>query len=786
MESITPEHVAFPKTQPTRVDGSDIETFLLDVRGFLLNDEIQMLATALNFKPAELDKLERSEDPGYMFVHLLKRKGVISRTNVSVLTETLKFCGLHGVADDVNNSFERYQSQTKLEPREAPDKKEKKTQFVTELKNKYKNLCGGIQPAPFLRDKYDIDELFVESGIEFLEENCQEGRDKAKWKGLKKYKSVFTDPRLKSKRRIIDGEPGYGKSTLALQITHDWCKELPPMTDFEIVILLRLRQFRNLSTVYSAIKRCLLPKDSKLTEADIESILDNSSTLILLDGYDEYPDRGKEDTDIELIIRGDMFLKQEVVLTTRTSCLPPNCSRDTKRIRLTGFDDASRKVYVRTVVARGCSSVADKISEFIKLNPVPADLCRIPLFFAMISYMVNKSERFRHLKTVTQFFRHVIKCFHSHKDIKVNEGNKEDELDHSKLDEAAFEGLNDDVQQISWGKKKLRGKIGKELYDEYVRIGILIEEECFDYDSLEYKIETRFFHKLFGEWFAAHHLAKLAAQSEVEFEPCSGIQIQAADTPQPQQAANSGKVYSLRNLNPHDVHYVYRYACGLNYGAAVKIIKHLATKKEYDQYTLLCMTEWGGKLEAIMKTVTTLCSRQIHISDRNSLLLQRSTVELMEFASSRQVIPISRVVLLNCLDVGSTLRVRPSNISLPVIDASLTLLWINELGLEITEKDTSSILQYSAKCLGLKKLLFWYCLLPQYIKVGESVSALRSRHVEVVWIPGGSDGNYHLNFESGQWEYWRDRKPMTEEQYQQHVEYVRMWSEERNQRLGED
>lgn len=64
----------------------------------------------MDFKPAEREKVETSEDPGHVFIHSLKEKGIISLTDVSVLAEKLQFCGLHGVADDVQESFKRYQS----------------------------------------------------------------------------------------------------------------------------------------------------------------------------------------------------------------------------------------------------------------------------------------------------------------------------------------------------------------------------------------------------------------------------------------------------------------------------------------------------------------------------------------------------------------------------------------------------------------------------------------------------------------------------------------------------
>lgn len=306
-------------------------------------------------------------------------------------------------------------------------------------------------------------------------------------------------------------------------------------------------------------------------------------------------------------------------------------------VRLTGFDDSARETYIRNVVARGCSDVADKISTFLKVNPVPADLCRTPLFFTMISYRVKNSDRFRNLETVTQFFRHIIKCFHSHHQIKGAGGNKGKELDHSKLNIIAFKGLSLDTQQISWGKDKLIDTIGKDLYDEYVRIGILVEEEGFDYEALEYNTETRFFHKLFAEWYAAQYFAKVVEKSETEFEPWQKPRSQAAGTSQQHQAANCGEMHMVKSLNPTDVHYTYRYACGWSPEAALKIINHLGKNRKYGHYTLLCITEWGGSLETILTTVTLLCSRQIKISEADSLLLKKSAVNLIEFASSRKV-----------------------------------------------------------------------------------------------------------------------------------------------------
>ncbi|KAJ8041046.1 hypothetical protein HOLleu_11737 [Holothuria leucospilota] len=689
--------------------GKFYEQFLLTLESVLTNREAVSLAKYFGYPCEKIDSIRKSDKPSWLLVQMMGERDDISPTDSSKLIRALKHDSvrLGDVAFKVNEAFTLLQ---------------KKSQFVKELRMKYKNLCWGILPVPFLRDKYNIDELFVESGIQFLEDKKQgDGEGKEKWKAIKDHKMIFTDPRINSKRRIIDGEPGYGKSTLALQITHDWCQEIPPMKALEILILLRLRQFRKVSNIFAAIKTFLLPRDSKLTTTDIKSILDSSSTAVLLDGYDEYPGRGKNETDIEYIIRGDMFQNHDVVLMTRTSCLPQDLSYDTKRIRLTGFDDTVRSTYIRQVVTRDNMEKAEEINQLLTRNPAAADLCKVPMFCVMISHMAQR-QTFEDLETVTKLFKSVIACFHSHelRRAEINIRQSKGKQDHSKLDKTAFEALKRDSQKITLDETEFREKIGDDLYNEYVGIGILREEEVFDDDDFDYKTETRFFHKLFAEWYAAHYLANKVAQLKVESGSMHNKQEKAPGTSQ-WQFENNERVNLLSSLDPQDVHYTYRFACGLNRDAALDIIKHLGTNGTYHEYTLLCilewMTKWNGRLETIEDTVSELCSRGLDIGDTNSILLQKCTVDLIKFASSRKI-PMYMVRHFNCLDVGCSgnLRVKPSDMSLPVMD---TLRWLEiyEYGRVMTEKETESMLQYSAMCVCLEKVQFSVCLLPRYIKV---------------------------------------------------------------------
>ncbi|KAJ8048520.1 NACHT, LRR and PYD domains-containing protein 3 [Holothuria leucospilota] len=638
---------------------------------------------------------------------------------------------------------------------------EKKIQFAKELRKKYKKLCGRILPAMFMYDKYVIESLYVDSGVEFLEEK-QEGEDRETWAKLKNYKMVFTDPRVKSKRRIVEGEEGSGKSSLAFQMTNDWRQGKDWMKDFEVLILLQLRQFKKSPTVYKAIREFLLLRDSKLTEADIKNILDSSSALFILDEFDEYPGRGKRDTDIECIIKGDMLQNHEVILLTKPSCLPLAPSDDAKRIRLTGFDKAARFSYILNQVVGGDSAKAEEINKFIEQNPVTSELYRVPLLFVLISHMV-KEDAHQDFQTLTELFSRVIACFHS----QGQRSNTTNHRDHSKLDKVAFEALRGDPQKIIWNENELRSKIGDDLYDEYITIGILREEEVFDDDASGYKTKTRFFYRLFAEWYAAHYFANEAAWPEAGSEPGPSPLDQTSERSQ-DRSVNGKDVHRLSTIDVNYVHFMCRFACGLNNETALKIIKHSGVDLPCYTHTLSCIAEWkkkwGGSFEMIEDKVREICSDTLSISGKDSLLLQTTTLKLIKFASSRKgmdgtregvQIPISWMELQNCLDGGPyncILCVRPTNQFFPIANTSIGVLWIWEHGSLITKRITDSILWLSGRFLGVEEVWFRFTYPPFNMVQNSTLSLLRQKNVKVVWYADNFRA-YHLNLESGQWEY---------------------------------
>ncbi|KAJ8050772.1 NLR family CARD domain-containing protein 4 [Holothuria leucospilota] len=645
-----------------------------------------------------------------------------------------------------------------------------KEQFLKQVNERYKDLYNAVQPIPYIKDRfYCVDKVFVEGGIEFLD-SVTSGGGLGEWKRLETYQDIFHDPQGKSTRRILEGEPGYGKSTVTLQFAYDWCNNIQgsALKDVELLILLRLRHLGGVSSIYRAIKQFILPKDTRLTEADIENILRNStSVVVILDGFDEYPDQESiPSTDVINIIAKKMFQEYEVVTTTRSSFLPKKYPPLTKRVRLTGFDDHSRRSYIRKAVVGEDEERVREVEQYLEENPILRDLCQVPLLFVIFAHMAHENANFRNLNSATSFFRYMISCFHSHMRNKMEDDNvpkcKLFETDHGELDRVAFEAFSGNAQKIVWEKEVLCEQIGEEFYDQYVRIGILVEEEVIDIiddpgtlitEHVQYKTEVRFYHKLFCEWYAAHYLADY-----LQHNP--NVDLRAF----------------LQHLDPFDVQYMYRFSCGLNSDSAVKIVSHLKNIEGGDKFAILCILEQTGKADYIKETIRQLCDVGIVISGYDSLLLQRSSMQLLEIAA-RNDIPIKYVSLSNCLQSVDLFTPAIRTTSGLALTSKIPVkgLAVHLYNRDMTEDEAIDIIQFASMCPSLLQLWYKRCVAPQSFSLGPVLSTLKSRNVKVLWQWANDTSRYILNLQSGRWENENDGSEPAEEVFERALSNLAEW-----------
>lgn len=493
--------------------------------------------------------------------------------------------------------------------------------FVKELAFKYDGWCAKIQPIPTLgKDlQYKVDHIFIDRALKV----SNDGNLSERWSRLESYNDIFKQT---AKRIIIEGDPGYGKSTMILQAAKDWYTKdnNSPLKDIKIFILLRLKLLKGIPSIYQAIRENLLPKDTDLSETDIERLLKvhRNSVVIAMDDFDEYPDKNK-DSDFTSILKGDMLQDCKVILLTRMSNLPDECHSTTMFMQLNGFSDNNKRQYIKKVSGSSDVMSFQELTEGLSVSSVINDILKVPLFFTMmyhISSLLETSKEKEKLRTVTALFKHFMSVFQSRLIFKVN--TKCDPINESetlKLGKVALKGLIGQNEGKVWRRQQLVNAIGEPCYDKFVKVGILVEEEGTNNflepaeTNSKDSLRARFNHFLFCQWYAAIYLAEsLRKESPFNQSP-------------------------LKKLNPFDLQYLYLFTCGLNQKAADKVIKYLQSGLYGDEFALLCTLQKTGDVNTIKERVEEICNETTSFYEPSSRLLRKSTVLLLEIASTERV-----------------------------------------------------------------------------------------------------------------------------------------------------
>ncbi|XP_071851441.1 uncharacterized protein [Apostichopus japonicus] len=718
----------------------DFGRFKVRLAELLTTEIILKLATFFMFPPAKIDELRHTKSsPGLLMVYLMEERGQIKPNDISPLLTALDKLELHGLLSTLHRIFQGSEDKT--------------CQFVQYLKTSYKQLYSKINPIPYIREKvFRVNDIFVEGGIEIHRrdnkgsERLLEGNRMEAVK-LNSYRDVFNDDIISSRRILLEGDPGYGKTTFTLQAAYDWCtaSDSSPLKDVAIFILLPLRLLGGILSICLAIKLILMPGESNLTEEDIMEILRNSPGAVLVfDGYDEYPDKDNiEISQVMKIIAGNMFANFKVITCTRSSYIPDNLDVETVNVRLTGFNDTARNDYISRAVAVNDNQAARRINDLLTSSPVLSDICQVPLFCVMFVHISYGSESILSFTSVTSFFRHILTCFYEHMWNKMGHARKRKDCyiipNHPRLNKLLFEALTGKNQQIVWQKDMFKTNVGDGCYNELISIGILLEEDILKINDtpgmaavsvIQRTTVVRFYHKLFAEWYAANYLST-----------CAGSMERRAPWLQKE----------FEKINPVDLQFVFRFACGLNKKAFSRIINYLKGIEDGQSFAIVCFPEQVSEPDDEVAIVKDLLTGGVTIRSTDSRFLQRSTIQILDIAAKSNI-PITSVCLNksfkeceeDAIVLHSGLRL---NQLLTVEMIHIETEQVNKEPRILTEEDVTMIFRYGLRSEHLKDLSFDNCLLPPSF-ASESIPAkMKSRDIKVSWRNYG----YSLNLQSGAW-----------------------------------
>ena len=420
--------------------------------------------------------------------------------------------------------------------------------------------------------------------------------DESETKKLISYKDIFiikTTEGLPINQTIMEGNAGFGKSTLIGKIAYDWAMRVA-LKKYKLVFVLKMHALEQTSDLIDAIYNQLLNEDTDIDKSYLRSYIHDNpgKVLILLDGFDELMTTTLSETSFGTILK---ILNRKrsrgcsVVVTTRPSHFHTLVGGDSlvqqpyNHVKVLGFQAGNIEKYVQKFYSQehDNDNKARELVQKIQSSDALSGLVKSPMLLFLICLLWKEESTLP--QTMSRLYRKALRFIFERKEKQM----QEDEVLRvvTEIGKVALEGLLSPQQCLSFPEKEFE----KSVLDTAIRAGILTSQKV--QKGLETHNSVQFCHKTFQEYCAAMYLKSLLEEDAVKFHD---------------------KIGSKNNLS--DLDYLLRFCCGDNEATTSTIIQILQKRIPGDHSLALnCFFECQSKKLPAVNFVTSVVTDKLRI-----------------------------------------------------------------------------------------------------------------------------------------------------------------------------
>ncbi|XP_072182216.1 uncharacterized protein [Diadema setosum] len=348
-----------------------------------------------------------------------------------------------------------------------------------------------------------------------------------------------------SKRILIQGEGGVGKTTLCAKIAWDWYQGRI-LNDMDMVIVIPLREVTEDKSIGSIVKRCLCDSNAATPDQIDSYILANLDKILLVfDGFDEFQGKleAKSRSVVVCILELEIYKSCKVIVTTR-----PWRSHDFKLrktlaeaytfISVEGFNKENLATYIKAYFRLGNNSLAaESLISFMEENDIiRKNMAPFPIYCAMLCLMWNdfnedRRKEMKKMQTFSELFREIISFLKAHFASKICENLQSQTIDEQltkagsaiqNISEIALNGLLH--KKLSFPEEQFRGC--QDDMETCCKVGVLTMERAVTTGKRRRDVNTKslvvstvsFPHKLFQEYVAGLYISNIYANDRARYE----------------------------------------------------------------------------------------------------------------------------------------------------------------------------------------------------------------------------------------------------------------------------